>query len=64
MGFSEKQEVLVKESWELMKENIPEFSFRFFTLYANCAYTQIHSTHSACLSLEECVWIYVKGVMF
>ncbi|XP_057470706.1 non-symbiotic hemoglobin 2 [Actinidia eriantha] len=37
MGFSEKQEALVKESWELMKESIPEFSFRFFTLILEIA---------------------------
>ncbi|GMP68513.1 hypothetical protein CsSME_00028115 [Camellia sinensis var. sinensis] len=32
MGFTEKQEALVKESWEVVKQNIPEFSLRFFTL--------------------------------
>ncbi|XAR52305.1 hypothetical protein NMG60_11020292 [Bertholletia excelsa] len=31
MGFSEKQESLVMESWEIMKQNIPELSLRFFT---------------------------------
>ncbi|KAI3908301.1 hypothetical protein MKX01_027323 [Papaver californicum] len=29
--FTEKQEALVKESWELMKQNIPELSIRFFS---------------------------------
>ncbi|KAJ0550526.1 putative Globin-like superfamily, leghemoglobin, iron-binding protein [Helianthus annuus] len=31
MGFSEKQEELVKESWEIMKEDIPALSLHFFT---------------------------------
>ncbi|KAL8201431.1 hypothetical protein R6Q57_012770 [Mikania cordata] len=31
MGFSEKQEELVKESWEMMKEDVPGFSLYFFT---------------------------------
>ncbi|OVA19474.1 Globin [Macleaya cordata] len=29
--FTEKQEALVKESWELMKQNIQELSLHFFT---------------------------------
>ncbi|RWR91963.1 Non-symbiotic hemoglobin [Cinnamomum micranthum f. kanehirae] len=29
--FTEKQEALVKESWELMKLNIPDLSLQFFT---------------------------------
>ncbi|KAL7184790.1 hypothetical protein ACSBR2_026850 [Camellia fascicularis] len=37
MGFTEKQEALVKESWEVMKQNIPEFSLRFFTLIIEIA---------------------------
>ncbi|KAA8539219.1 hypothetical protein F0562_025911 [Nyssa sinensis] len=37
MGFTEKQEALVKESWELMKQNIPELSLRFFTLILEIA---------------------------
>ncbi|KAE9465361.1 hypothetical protein C3L33_02735, partial [Rhododendron williamsianum] len=37
MVFSEKQEALVKESWEVMKQNIPEFSLRFFTLILEIA---------------------------
>nr|GMC50089.1 non-symbiotic hemoglobin 2 [Ipomoea batatas] len=32
MGFSEKQEALVKDSWQEMKHNIPQLSLRFFTL--------------------------------
>ncbi|CAI9773024.1 unnamed protein product [Fraxinus pennsylvanica] len=32
MVFSEKQESLVKESWEVMKQNVPELSLRLFTL--------------------------------
>ncbi|OMO62826.1 Globin [Corchorus olitorius] len=32
MGFTEKQEALVKESWEVLKQNIPELSLRFFTI--------------------------------
>ncbi|XP_058083581.1 non-symbiotic hemoglobin 2 [Magnolia sinica] len=31
MAFTEQQEVLVKESWEVMKLNIPDLSLRFFT---------------------------------
>ncbi|KAL5722629.1 Anaerobic nitrite reductase hb2 [Ranunculus cassubicifolius] len=31
MVFTEQQEALVKESWEVMKQNIPELSFKFFT---------------------------------
>ncbi|XP_031250603.1 non-symbiotic hemoglobin 2-like [Pistacia vera] len=30
MGFTENQEVLVKESWDILKLNIPELSLRFF----------------------------------
>ncbi|KAJ4837560.1 Non-symbiotic hemoglobin 2 [Turnera subulata] len=30
MSFTEKQEALVKESWEILKQNIPENSLRFF----------------------------------
>ncbi|KAI7753050.1 hypothetical protein M8C21_016805 [Ambrosia artemisiifolia] len=30
MGFSEKQEELVKQSWEMMKEDIPALSLYFF----------------------------------
>ncbi|XP_071706965.1 anaerobic nitrite reductase HB2-like [Rutidosis leptorrhynchoides] len=31
MGFSEKQEALVKDSWEIMKNDIPTLSLYFFT---------------------------------
>nr|XP_043634659.1 non-symbiotic hemoglobin 2-like [Erigeron canadensis] len=31
MGFDENQEALVKESWEIMKEDIPDLSLYFFT---------------------------------
>ncbi|KAL4576792.1 hypothetical protein LXL04_012891 [Taraxacum kok-saghyz] len=31
MSFSEKQEALVKEAWEIMKEDIPALSLYFFT---------------------------------
>ncbi|KAI3748556.1 hypothetical protein L6452_11702 [Arctium lappa] len=31
IGFSEEQERLVKESWEIMKEDIPALSLHFFT---------------------------------
>ncbi|KAK1314076.1 Non-symbiotic hemoglobin 2 [Acorus calamus] len=31
MAFSEQQEVLVKEAWEIMKPNLPQLSLRFFT---------------------------------
>ncbi|XVE75470.1 hypothetical protein DITRI_Ditri12bG0096200 [Diplodiscus trichospermus] len=37
MGFSEKQEALVKESWEVLKQNIPQLSLRFFTLILEIA---------------------------
>lgn len=30
-GFTERQEALVKETWEVMKQDIPELSLRFFT---------------------------------
>ncbi|KAG6734314.1 hypothetical protein I3842_01G266700, partial [Carya illinoinensis] len=36
-GFTEKQEALVKESWEVLKQNIPENSLRFFTLVLEIA---------------------------
>ncbi|XVE75473.1 hypothetical protein DITRI_Ditri12bG0096500 [Diplodiscus trichospermus] len=32
MGFSEKQEALVKESRKVLKQNIPQLSMRLFTL--------------------------------
>ncbi|KAK6228324.1 Globin - like 1 [Theobroma cacao] len=37
MAFTEKQEALVKESWELLKQKIPELSLRFFTLILEIA---------------------------
>ncbi|KAK6144807.1 hypothetical protein DH2020_021627 [Rehmannia glutinosa] len=37
VGFSEKQEALVKESWEVMKQNIPDLSLRFFSLILDIA---------------------------
>ncbi|XVF75654.1 hypothetical protein PTKIN_Ptkin13bG0204300 [Pterospermum kingtungense] len=37
MGFTEKQEALVKESWEVLKQDIPQFSLRFFTLILEIA---------------------------
>uniref|UniRef100_A0A7N2ME78 Globin domain-containing protein n=1 Tax=Quercus lobata TaxID=97700 RepID=A0A7N2ME78_QUELO len=37
LGFTEKQEALVKESWKVMKQNIPEHSLRFFTLILEMA---------------------------
>ncbi|KAM4094405.1 hypothetical protein ACB094_06G192900 [Castanea mollissima] len=37
MGFTGKQEALVKESWKVMKQNIPEHSLRFFTLILEMA---------------------------
>ncbi|KAL8518122.1 hypothetical protein ACS0TY_009413 [Phlomoides rotata] len=38
-SFSEKQEALVKESWEIMKHNIPDLSLRFFSLILEIAPT-------------------------
>ncbi|KAH1121860.1 hypothetical protein J1N35_005020 [Gossypium stocksii] len=37
MGFTEKQEGLVKESWEVLKQDIPHFSLRFFSLILEIA---------------------------
>ncbi|KAI5648525.1 hypothetical protein M9H77_34530 [Catharanthus roseus] len=37
MGFGEKEEALVKESWDFMKQNIPHLSLRFFTLILEIA---------------------------
>ncbi|CAH9137564.1 unnamed protein product [Cuscuta epithymum] len=37
MVISEKQEALVKDSWEVMKQNIPQLSLRFFTLILEIA---------------------------
>ncbi|KAK9724095.1 hypothetical protein RND81_05G047700 [Saponaria officinalis] len=37
MGFTEKEEALVKESWEIMKQNIAENSLRFFTIILEIA---------------------------
>ncbi|XP_042512459.1 non-symbiotic hemoglobin 2 [Macadamia integrifolia] len=31
MSFTEQQEALVTEAWEIMKQNVPQLSFRFFT---------------------------------
>lgn len=36
-GFSEKQEALVKESWEVLKHNVPDLSLRFFSLILEIA---------------------------
>ncbi|KAF8021213.1 hypothetical protein BT93_G1599 [Corymbia citriodora subsp. variegata] len=30
MALTEKQEVLVKESWEILQQNVPEYSIRLF----------------------------------
>ncbi|KAI6676580.1 hypothetical protein NL676_037376 [Syzygium grande] len=30
MALTEKQEALVKESWEILKQNVPEYSIRLF----------------------------------
>nr|XP_023875833.1 non-symbiotic hemoglobin 2-like [Quercus suber] len=45
MGFTEKQEALVKESWKVMKQNIPEHSLRFFTLMLEIAPEVKNSIH-------------------
>ncbi|XP_016450518.1 anaerobic nitrite reductase HB2 [Nicotiana tabacum] len=37
MGFTEKQEAMVKDSWEIMKKNIPQLSLRFFSLILEIA---------------------------
>ncbi|XP_012466814.1 non-symbiotic hemoglobin 2 [Gossypium raimondii] len=37
MGFTEKQEGLVKESWGVLKQDIPHFSLRFFSLILEIA---------------------------
>ncbi|OIT04609.1 PREDICTED: non-symbiotic hemoglobin 2 [Nicotiana attenuata] len=37
MGFTEKQEAMVKDSWENMKQNIPQLSLRFFSLILEIA---------------------------
>ncbi|XP_039028515.1 non-symbiotic hemoglobin 2 [Hibiscus syriacus] len=37
MGFTEKQEALVKESWEVLKQDIPRFSLLFFSLILEIA---------------------------
>nr|BDC53324.1 phytoglobin 1 [Dianthus caryophyllus]BDC53328.1 phytoglobin 1 [Dianthus caryophyllus] len=37
MVFTEKEESLVKESWEILKLNIPENSLRFFTIILEIA---------------------------
>ncbi|KAJ0044363.1 hypothetical protein Pint_05913 [Pistacia integerrima] len=39
MGFTENQEVLVKESWDILKLNIPELSLRFFATEVTVAHT-------------------------
>lgn len=49
-SFSEKEEALVKESWEIMKENIPELSLRFFSLYV-----YIYVCMYVCIS----VWVLI-----
>ncbi|CAK9156175.1 unnamed protein product [Ilex paraguariensis] len=37
MGITDKQEAMVKDSWEVVKQNIPEWSLRFFTLILEIA---------------------------
>ncbi|CAK9153406.1 unnamed protein product, partial [Ilex paraguariensis] len=37
MGITEKKEAMVKHSWEVLKQNIPELSLRFFTLILEIA---------------------------
>ncbi|XP_027111429.1 non-symbiotic hemoglobin 2-like [Coffea eugenioides] len=37
MALTEKQEALVKESWELMKQDIPRHGFRLFALILEIA---------------------------
>ncbi|KAD7479974.1 hypothetical protein E3N88_03110 [Mikania micrantha] len=37
MGFSEKQEALVKESWEVMKEDIAALSLYLYTMILEIA---------------------------
>ncbi|KAG8503202.1 hypothetical protein CXB51_001196 [Gossypium anomalum] len=37
MSFTEKQEGLVKESWEVLKQDIPHLSLRFFSLILEIA---------------------------
>ncbi|KAL5733619.1 hypothetical protein ACOSP7_032958 [Xanthoceras sorbifolium] len=37
MAFTEKQEALVKESWEILKQDIPENSLRFFAIILEIA---------------------------
>ncbi|GAA0185316.1 hypothetical protein LIER_32604 [Lithospermum erythrorhizon] len=37
MDFTEKQEALVKDSWQVMKQNIPELSLRCFNLVLEIA---------------------------
>nr|AZL41265.1 class II non-symbiotic haemoglobin [Datisca glomerata] len=37
MNFTEKQEALVKNSWEVLKQDIPHYSLRFFTLILEIA---------------------------
>ncbi|KAL7615254.1 non-symbiotic hemoglobin 2 [Lactuca sativa] len=37
MGFSEKQEALVKESWEVMKEDIPALSLHLYAMILEIA---------------------------
>ncbi|KAK9265900.1 hypothetical protein L1049_012453 [Liquidambar formosana] len=37
MGFTEKEEPLVKESWEVLKQYIPQQSVHFFTLILEIA---------------------------
>ncbi|CAK9176847.1 unnamed protein product [Ilex paraguariensis] len=39
MGITDKQEAMVKDSWEVVKQNIPELSLRFFTLILEIAPT-------------------------
>ncbi|XP_054787429.1 non-symbiotic hemoglobin 2-like [Prosopis cineraria] len=36
-GFSEKEEALIKSSWEDLTKNFPTFSFHFFTLLVELA---------------------------
>ncbi|CAN0826068.1 Non-symbiotic hemoglobin 2 [Linum grandiflorum] len=37
MEFTERQEALVKESWQLIQQDIPHYSLRFFTMILEIA---------------------------
>ncbi|CAN4120044.1 unnamed protein product [Withania somnifera] len=65
MGFTEKQEALVKSSWDVMKQNIPQLSLRFFSLTdeipQNNPKLKAHAVKVFKMTCESAVQLREKG---